>query len=59
MGFHFNFKGNKFMPKNFIFDYYIFATRCRRPLIFLQQRFKLSGCKDKGIRIFDKNSVPF
>ena len=57
--FYFKFKGNVFMPQTLIFVYYIFATRCRRPLILKYQRFKPSGWKDIGISIFDKNLVPF
>jgi len=52
------FKGNEFMPQTLIFIYYVFATRCRRPLILKYQRFKPSGWKDIGISILDKNLVP-
>ena len=58
-GFSFKFKGDAFMPQTLIFNYYIFATRCRRPLILKYQRFKPSGLKDIGISIFDNNLVPF
>ena len=65
------------LQKNWVFDTssdffnsYIFATQCRRPLIYQTmnnfrsirlslkyQRFTPSGCKDIGIRVCDKNSV--
>ena len=49
MVFRFKFKGNEFMPQTLIFNYYIFATRCSRPLILKYKRFEPSGWKDNGI----------
>ena len=59
MVFHFKFKGNEFMPQTLIFNYYIFATWCRGPLILNYQKFKPSGLKDIGISRFEKNLAPF
>ena len=50
---------NEFMPQTLIFIYYIFATRCRRPLILKYKRFKPSGWKDIGISMLEKNLVSF
>ena len=57
MVFHFKFKENEFMPKTLIFIQYIFATRCRRPLILKYTRFKPSGWKDIGISKFEKKTL--
>jgi len=56
MVFHFKFKGKEFIPQTLVFIYYIFATRCLRPLILKYERFKPSGWKDIGISIF-KNKL--
>ena len=55
--FHFKFTGKEFLPQTLIFIYYIFAIRCRRPVILKYHRLKPSGWKYIGISIFDKNLV--
>jgi len=47
------------MPQTLIFIYFIFATRCHRPLILKYKRFKPLGWKYLGISIFEKKKFFF